>query len=508
MMTLFKHKIRTPFLVCIGVAMLIMTGCQKGTFDINDPNPNKPSTVPPKYSLSAALAGTASLMLGGDCDMFNNWMGYWSQSGDYTPSPTFVYYQINTDTYSDNWDGAYLNLVNYKVIIDQAAKDSSLGNYQAVAMIMKAFVYQRIIDIYNNAPYDEALSSKNFTPGYSDAQAIYKSLVNQIDSAITIINNPDPNAESLDQYDAMFAGDMDKWKRFGNTLKLKILLRQTETSGGPGYIQSELGGYTPADFLGADENASVNPGYSLAADNQRSPLYADIGYTAAGAQAGNNIYFRANSYAVSFFNNANDTFRLRAIYEVKSDGNVYGKAYGSNLLGEHNTNISGVNGNGVVVSGTQDAVILPAFESLFLLAEAQERGYISGGSAAASYQAAVEESFKLLGIADAVNTADTYIGQTGSLTNTVNYLLSTDKLQTIILQKWAACNPFDGLESYSDWRRLRIPKDLPVSVYQGNTTTHIPYRLEYPTSEHSYNAANVGKQGNIDVMSSKIFWMP
>ncbi|HMH32932.1 MAG TPA: SusD/RagB family nutrient-binding outer membrane lipoprotein, partial [Puia sp.] len=232
MMTLFKHKIKTIFLLLSGAALLTMSGCKKGTFDINDPNPNQPSTVPPKFSLSDALAGTASLMLGGNTDMFNNWMGYWSQSGDYTPSPTFVYYQVNTDTYSGNWDNAYLNLINYKVIIDQALKDSTLGNYKAVAMIMKAFVYQRIVDIYNNAPYSDALTLKNFTPDYTDAQEIYKSLVNQIDSAITLINNPDPNAETLDQYDAMFAGDMDKWKKFGNTLKLKILLRQTEVSGG------------------------------------------------------------------------------------------------------------------------------------------------------------------------------------------------------------------------------------------------------------------------------------
>ncbi|HMH33839.1 MAG TPA: SusD/RagB family nutrient-binding outer membrane lipoprotein, partial [Puia sp.] len=152
----------------------------------------------------------------------------------------------------------------------------------------------------------------------------------------------------------------------------------------------------------------------------------------------------------------------------------------------------------------QDAVILPAFESLFLVAEAQERGWLPG-SAETSYVAAIGESFKLLGLSE--TDAATYYGaETGNAK--VDYVASTNKLQTIILQKWAACNPFDGLESYSDWRRLGIPTDLPVSVYQGNTATHIPYRLEYPTSEHSYNAVNVSKQGNIDVMNSKIFWMP
>ena len=53
-------------------------------------------------------------------------------------------------------------------------------------------------------------------------------------------------------------------------------------------------------------------------------------------------------------------------------------------------------------------------------------------------------------------------------------------------------NGYDPLESYSDWRRLNIPPDLPVSLYPGTTATHIPYRLLYPSSEYHYNAANVG----------------
>ena len=77
-----------------------------------------------------------------------------------------------------------------------------------------------------------------------------------------------------------------------------------------------------------------------------------------------------------------------------------------------------------------------------------------------------------------------------------------------MLQKWAAMNTIDPLESWSDWRRLGIPSDLPVSIYPGSTAIHIPYRLLYPSSEYSYNTDNVNAQGTIDAMSSKIFWMP
>jgi hypothetical protein len=81
-------------------------------------------------------------------------------------------------------------------------------------------------------------------------------------------------------------------------------------------------------------------------------------------------------------------------------------------------------------------------------------------------------------------------------------------IQTIILQKWAALNGIDPVESWSDWRRLGIPADLPVSIYPGTTATHVPFRLLYPTSEYSYNGANVNAQGTINNLTSKIFWMP
>jgi hypothetical protein len=89
----------------------------------------------------------------------------------------------------------------------------------------------------------------------------------------------------------------------------------------------------------------------------------------------------------------------------------------------------------------------------------------------------------------------------------VNIDVSTNKINTIILQKWDALNAYDPLESYSDWRRLGIPADLPVSVYPGTTATHIPYRLLYASSEYHYNAANTNAQGTINQFTSTIFWM-
>src|SRR3954453_23475050 len=102
MITIYK-QIKAGFIFLIGAGLLMIAGCKKGTFDINDTSHNAPSTVPPKYALSAALRNTASLMLGGTGDFIANWMGYWAQSGDYTPSTTYVLYQLTSDSYTGNW---------------------------------------------------------------------------------------------------------------------------------------------------------------------------------------------------------------------------------------------------------------------------------------------------------------------------------------------------------------------------------------------------------------------
>ena len=117
---------------------------------------------------------------------------------------------------------------------------------------------------------------------------------------------------------------------------------------------------------------------------------------------------------------------------------------------------------------------------------------------------AVAQSFRLLGVPTFAAAAATYTAQASDL---VNFTTSTDKIKTIITQKWAALNTYDPLESWNDWRRLHIPASLPISIYPGTTATHIPYRLLYPTSEYSFNADNVNAEGTI-TPDSKIFWMP
>jgi len=519
--TIFKRKVNLGLLFS-AMILTSVVGCQKGTFDINNVNPNSPTSAPAKYSLSSSLAGTANLVMGGNGDVLDNWMGYWTQSGGYTPSTTYVIYQITSSNFTGNFDNAYLNLANYNLLAKTAGSDPLQANYKAIAMIMQVYVYQRLVDLYNSVPYSQALqtSSGVFTYKYDDPKTIYASLVAKCDTVVKLIA-ANPNATNVGNYDIMFGGEMSKWTQFAKTMKLKLLMRQTQAGLGDAGVKAALSGSTTSDYLTVD--AAVNPGYSNASDAQLNPFYFDAIGNATGGNGQNNVYWRANSYAVKFYQDNNDA-RGNYVYApsgketrnytspISDLSQIKGREYGSvNGNGESNTVISSIVGTGFNANGTpkgpsQPSLLLPASESLFLQTEALYRGYITGATVEAEYKAAVKESFKFLGVTNYSDVADAYTSQSNTMTN---YAFSTNKLRTIITQKWAAMNTIDPLESYSDWRRLGIPTDLPVSKYPGVTVTHIPYRLPYPINETTLNGANVPSGGTgTDLFTSKIFWMP
>ncbi len=511
-------KIINTFYVVAAFMLLTFNSCKKITTDTNI-NPNVPSTVDPKYLLSGALVNSAALVIGNPGggsqsgnDLMQLWMGYWTVSGGYIPSAQLLQYTVTNSFGSSIWDNTYLNIVNYAKIIQGYGvnANSSGAKYTAIARIMNAFHFQRLVDTYNNIPYSQALNggANNF-PAYDNADTICSKLVTELNACVALINSAaTATADDPGTYDVMFGGNMAKWKAFANTTKLKILMRQTQISGRAAYIQSSLAGMTTADFIGVNADASIQPGYTNNANNQQSPLWNDVGFKTTGSIQGNADYFRANAYAVNFYKSNNDP-RLTYFYApAAATGVVTGRIFGSTNGAETNSQISAIGGNangatqttGTLKSATQPAVILSSAESMFLQTEAIERGFLSG-NANTMFNAAVAESFRYLGATGAA----TYTSQSNQSTN---LSISTNRMQTIILQKWAASNTLNPLESWSDWRRLGYPTNLPVSIYPGTTAPHVPYRLIYPTSEYSYNATNVNTQGVINAITSKIFWMP
>ena len=499
------------FTALISVAMV---SCKKDFLDINT-NPNAATSAGPELVLPAALTNTAARLnpmstttniLGnaGVGVVMNGWMGYWAISGSYAISASdFTTYKQTTDFGDHVFQDAYHNLNDYNYV-EQQAKVQTNYFFTAAAKIMKAYNFQVLVDLYNNVPYSEAFNGTTIIhPKYDDAKTIYEDLIKQCDTAVGLMKRSDATASATS--DVLFGGNTAKWRRFGNTLKLRILMRQTQMAGRTAYIQAEMAKIVAegSGFLGDGEDAGVNPGY-LNSSGKQNPFYAS-NYNVSGTYI--NDLYRANQYSINFYKNNNDP-RLTLVYAgtpsdaTKYQGNSIGQISG--LVGSN----SSVFGPGVVKSFAQSAIIMLASESYFLQAEAVLRGYMTG-NAQTLYQKGVTESFRYLGVPSYAAAATTYTTQGGNVnTDWSANANNSAQIALVIRQKWAAMNSITPKESYDDYRRLGLPADIPLSISPYVDQKAIPVRFLYPTSEYSNNAENVSGQGAINQHTSKVFWMP
>jgi len=502
--------------------LFTVDSCKKIDSDLNI-NPNVPDKVSPSLILASALTSSADIIAGNPGgaafsgnQIFNAWMGYYAISGGYIPNGQFLTYNITSDIGQSNWAPAYITMENYQKIIDFYGADANGkgAKYTAIARIMKAIHFARLVDLYNNIPYSEALKGGVINyPKYDKGQEVYDALVVELEDCAALISSAATvSADDPLTADVVYGGTMSKWKILANTIKLKLLVHQSHLPAKAAYITSKMAGLTTASFLGLNEDATIQPGFANDQDNHQNYLWNDIGFTLTGNLQGNRDYYRANSYAVKFYSDNSDP-RLGMFYTPLANGTYAGRAYGStNSVNETNDLVSALGGNktgasqsfGTLKSASQASVLFPSTESLFLQAEAIERGFLAG-NANTTYRDAVGESFRILGVSNANTAADTYVAQSSSSVNLIN---SSNRIMTIITQKWAALNTYDPVESWTDWRRLTVPANLPVSIYPGTNAPHIPYRLPYPTSENTFNPASIAAEGSINPITSKIFWMP
>ncbi|HUP10627.1 MAG TPA: SusD/RagB family nutrient-binding outer membrane lipoprotein [Niastella sp.] len=492
-----KNKILI-FTVILG---FLASGCKKEFLDINK-NPNSATTATPELVLPAALANTAARLnpMASPNTWFNGWMGYWAISGSYAISTSdFTTYKQTTTTGDATWQGSYLNLSNYN-FVEVQSKAEGKPFYEGAAKVMKAFNFQMLVDLFGDVPYTEAFGGTgNIHPKYDDQKFIYDDLIKQLDTAITLMSTPnisgDPNS------DILFDGDPALWAQFANSLKLRILMRQSQVADRVAYVQAEIAKIVASDIGFLGEDAGVNPGYSNSAGKQ-NPFYGS-NYNVSGTYT--NDFWRANQYGIDFYKKNNDP-RLTLVYGESGTGKYQGNSIGqiSGLVGSD----ASIFGPGVLKAFDQDAIIMTAAESYFLQAEAALRGWLTD-DAQALYEQGVVASFQTLGVEDFETAAADYVSQSGNKnTNWAEAGSFDEKLALIIRQKWAAMNTITPIETYADYRRLHLPADVPLSISPYVETKQVPYRLLYPVSEYRTNTENVNAKGTIDQFTTKIFWIP
>ena len=323
--------------------------------------------------------------------------------------------------------------------------------------------------MYGSIPYDEASNGSILTPHFNTGEEVYDSMIADLDDALSrdlsTSTGSNPAADDL-----IYGGDMDSWTKFANTLKLKVYMRQTNSSrvaiANAGIQQMITAG---VQFL--DTDAAMTQ--FVDEINQSNPLYE---YVVRRLNVATNL--RMSRTLSSFLIDNSDPRK----------GQYYGSGNALNQ-GDFNSTSSGI--AVVTLSPLTPVFLLSKEESLFLQAEAMER-YNGGTGAQALYEAAVSANFARYSLTPGTLLSGAYAYPTAGTFD--------QKLESIITQKWVASFPGNGFEAFFETNRTGYPRISTVPqtdagyvsgqlAYAANGVTAglFPKRLVYPLSERNAN---------------------
>ncbi|NCP84551.1 MAG: SusD/RagB family nutrient-binding outer membrane lipoprotein [Bacteroidetes bacterium] len=468
-------------IISLALVALILVSCSDNLTDLNN-NPKSAQVVEGQTLFSNALKNMTNTMTSTNVNLnvFKLYAQYWTE----TTYLDEANYDLTGRAIPDNfWSAIYRDVLkdldeSAKLITaNEALTPDIKANQLAIIEIWTVYAYSQLVIIYGDIPYTEALDFANTTPKYDDALTVYKDLLSRLNAATTKIKTAE---DSFGDADILFGGDASKWKKFANSLKLRmgLILADVDNALAKSTIE--------ANFAGAISTNADNALFMyLDSPPNTNPLWVDL------VQSGRQDFVGANTF-IDALNTLADPRRAAYFEEVTAGGYV-GGVYGATSPYNANSHVG-------------DAMHQPDFsgnlfdaaEYHFILAEASARGYNVGGTAAGHYTAGITASMEFWGV-DAADIA-TYLAQPS-----VAYATATGTYkQKIAYQKWFA-NYLKGLEAWTDWRRLDFPTlNVPPAA---NTLT--PVRFTYPVREQNlnkgqYDAASEAVGG--DLVTTKLFF--
>lgn len=475
------------YIVQIVAAGVLFTSCKKDYLDINT-DPNNPTKASVDLVLPTAQ-GYASYVMGSPYQILGGfWAQYWTQGPTGNQYNNYDQYTITSANFDRQWRDMYAGSLNDLRYVVEEGTNTGQKNYVAAAKILQAYLFQVMTDLHGDIPFSDALKAGegNITPRFDAQQDIYDGLITLIDEGLALI---DAGAHPGDD-DLFYGGNMEQWRKFANTLKLKIYLRQAYVR--PAVAEAGIKAlYTAnAPFLGEGDEAAVH--FSDVQFNE-NPLFAH--FTALGEQ---NVL--ASETALDYMLNHDDT-RVDALYRpataAPNTGNQVGIKQGEGRTLTGNLSDGMFSKPGTDIAGEDAPVIfMSVSESLFLQAEAVARGW-GTGNAQTLYQNAILSSFQRWGLANTDYTG--YIAKADVVYPAAGTL--EQKIDAIITQKWVSMAGSQNVEAWTEWRRTGYPDIFIVSV-TSNIGNKFPARLLYPDSEVTANPNTPTQKAVTD----KVWW--
>jgi SusD/RagB-like outer membrane lipoprotein len=429
-------------------------------------NPNGPSDVLPPSMLSNAIQTVVNGIDGPNNNLDTRGGGLWVQyyaEIQYRDEDKYIV-RPGVDGGWGFYNGA---LEDFQRMIQKGVA-AGAPNWEAVGRIMKSYVFSVMTDAMGSIPYSEALKGDtNLTPTYDTQQAIYTALFADLTKASHEIDLSPTATYGFPSGDNMYAGDMNKWRKFANSLRLRLAIHLTNVDPTTAAAQAQA---AFADSVLTSNTESAQLLYLASAPNQ-NPIYTNFWVDKRDD-------YGMSKTLVDSMQSWNDP-RL-PIYAQPNDTGAYAGLQ-NGLLDGAGPPIKYVSRFGTFWRDTPAAplALLTYSEVLFLEAEAAERGWITG-SAATLYAAAIRASMEQYSIPSAA--IDAYLAQPR-----VTYAGGAAGLTQIAYQKWVSLF-MQGMEGWTEVRRTGVPALVPGP---NAVLPRIPERLPYADNEQVLNKTNV-----------------
>lgn len=459
-----------------------LSGCKDELSDINK-NPNEATVPQPAYLLTSTIKVASDQYWGITNNMGSSllFVQHWAMV-QYTDPDRYVF---TPNSFTSGWSNWYATCIAQLKTINSLGEASGNSNYQGVSLVLRSWIYSLLTETYGDIPYSQANSINEYlTPVYDSQEDVYKGLLNDLKQAQTLLKVDGPAISG----DIIYSGSIIKWKKFANSLRLRLALRIADrlpatTQAVINEIQQEGSGYISSNA----ENAKLD--YQDAP--YQNPVYLSF-FTRQDYRISKTIVdklFELNDPRLPVYA-APTTIPSTQLYVGLPNGLTTSEA--SNI-GFDNVSLPGAYFTAVKAP----AVIISYAEVLFFLAEASSRGYVQD-DAATLYQNAIRASLAQYGIG--TNATEQYLSQASVTFNPANYKKSIGE------QKWIALFG-QGIEAFSEWRRLDYPQLTPAKT--GVLGGKMPVRFLYPGTEQSLNGVNykaaVSHQG-VDALTTKLWF--
>ena len=472
--------------ILIVAAMLLLASCTKKLESINT-NPNAPITASPDLLLRQV---EYSFGENNSYEGFvaGNVLGQYFTMVDFN---LFDRHNLYSPQYGGKpWSYLYSNLRDNENLLIQSRASVTYKVYEGPALILKAYMTAVLTDLYGDVPYFNALKGKSgiTTPGYDKQELIYTApdgILDNLEKGIAAIK--EYNGIQTLNGDILYGGDLSKWQKFANSLRIKYLLRIADKVPVADKLQTI---YTEGNYI---LNSTENAVFSFTDGPPNS-------FRMATLRIGDFDLFILSQTMEEIMNKYTDP-RLATFYRpTAANPAIYKGLLNGQDASQTSITVANYSLSGKIFrenTGKLKANFITDWETALLLAEAAQKGLITADDKQL-YESGIQKSFDYWQTsmpAAYLTSGPAAYGSAGA-----------DKLEQIITQKWIS-NIINGYEGWIEWRRTGYPKLklVAASLNQGI----IPVRMPYPADEAALNAdnyANASAATNGNSVNSKVWW--